>query len=141
MTHFLVDTNIWSETIRRDLSKEVVNWLRAHERELFVSTLSIGEIKFGIERLPRGKRRARYQSWLTGMCDRMEGRILSFNTSVAIVWGQLIARCASKGIRLPTIDSQIAATAKRHSLVVATRNADDFAHTGVKTINPFKTSD
>ena len=70
----------------------------------------------------------------------MDGRILSFNTSVAIVWGQLCAGCDTKGIKLPAIDSQIAATAKRHSLVIATRNGGDFVNAGVKVCDPFETA-
>ncbi len=58
-----------------------------------------------------GKRKAGLQTWLTGLCDRMAGRILSFNTSTAHVWGQLVARCDKGGITLPTADSQLAATA------------------------------
>ena len=137
MTHFLVDTNIWSETVRSSPNAEVIAWLRKNERQLYVSAVSIGEIKSGIESLPAGKRKKRYQTWLSEMCRRMDGRILSFNTSVAIVWGQLIAQGNAKGIKFPAVDSQIAATAKRHSLVIATRNVKDFANTGIKTVNPF----
>ena len=103
MSHFLVDTNIWSETMQRHPAPDVVRWLRQNERELFMSALTIGEIKSGIDLLPKGTRRVQYQTWLTGLGDRMEGRILSFNTSVAIVWGQMLAQCLSKGIKLPTI--------------------------------------
>ncbi len=138
MRHFLVDTNIWSEMVKREPAPQVVSWLRENERELFVSAISIGEIKSGIEGLPNGQRKKRYQQWLTGLCARMEGRILSFNTSVATVWGQLIAEGLSKGRPLPVVDSQIAATAKRHSLVIATRNGKDFLETGVKTVDPFE---
>lgn len=137
MSGFLVDTNVWSETLRREPDKGVLQWLRNHERDLHVSVITIGEIKRGIDRLPDGKRRTAYQSWLTGLCDRMDGRVLSFNTSVAAVWGQMLARADAGGIRLPVIDSQIAATARRHALVVATRNEPDFRNAGVKTVNPF----
>jgi len=137
-THYLVDTNVWSETTTKLPNPEVVAWLRKNEQQLFISALSIGEIKSGIDQLPEsGMRRPRYQSWLTDLIDRMEGRVLSFNTSVAVVWGQLIASSLAQGVKLPTTDSMIAATAKRHSLVIATRNEADFARTGVKVVNPF----
>ena len=135
--HFLVDTNIWSETLKKRPDPDAVTWLRKHEQQLFMSTLTIGEIKSGIDQLPAGKRRHRYQTWLTKLSDRMGGRILSFNKSVATVWGQLLAQWLAKGVKLPTIDSQIAATAKRHSLVIATRNEIDFRRSGVKVVNPF----
>lgn len=137
-THYLVDTNVWSETTTKSPDPTVVAWLRKNEQQLFISALSIGEIKSGIDRLPEtSQRRARYQLWLTDLVDRMEGRILSFNTSVAMVWGQLIATSQAKGFKLHTTDSMIAATAKRHSLVIATRNEADFVQTGVKVVNPF----
>lgn len=137
MSGFLVDTNVWSEALRREPSDAVVRWLRENERDLYVSAITIGEIKKRIDLLPESARRTAYQKWLTGVCSRMEGRILSFNTSVAVVWGQLLAQVQANGFKLPAIDSQIAATAKRHSLVLATRNESDFANAKIKTVNPF----
>jgi len=137
MSAYLVDTNVWSEAIRKSPSPQVIAWLRKHERNLYVSTISIGELKHGIDRLPSGKRKGAYQQWLKGLTERMQGRVLSFNTSVAIVWGQMLTRCEKNGISLPGIDSQIAATALRHSLELATRNVSDFQHTGVTIVNPF----
>ena len=67
----------------------------------------------------------------------MKGRVLSFNTSTAHVWGQLKAKWDAGGIVIPSLDSQIAATAQRHQLTVITRNSSDFARTGVKMLNPF----
>ena len=67
----------------------------------------------------------------------MKGRVLSFNTSTAHVWGQLKAKWDAAGIVVPSLDSQIAATAQRHQLTVVTRNTSDFAQTGVKLLNPF----
>jgi len=66
--------------------------------------------------LPVSKRKSDLQAWLTGLCNRMEGSILSFNTSTAHVWGQMVAICDKVGIHLPTADSQLAATAHRHDL-------------------------
>ena len=98
---------------------------------------SIGEIRRGIERLPDGKRKLQLQKWLQSLCDCMQGRILGFNTSTAHVWGQLKAKWESAGVNVPSLDSQIAATASRHSLVLVTRNTDDFEKTGIKMLNPF----
>jgi predicted nucleic acid-binding protein len=66
----------------------------------------------------------------------MKGRVLSFNTSTAHVWGQLKAKWDRAGITIPSLDSQLAATAQRHQLTVVTRNIRDFAKTGVKLLNP-----
>ena len=67
----------------------------------------------------------------------MKARVLNYNTSVATVWGQLQAKCECEGLRLGSLDSQIAATALRQSLVIATRNEKDFKHTGVQIENSF----
>ena len=134
---YLVDTNVFSEPVKARPDAKVVHWLRTHENELYVSTITIGEIRRGIERLPDGKRKTQLRAWLIALCDCMRGRILSFNTSTAHVWGQLKAKWDRAGIAVPSLDSQLAATAHRHGLVMVTRNTGDFAKTGVKTLNPF----
>ncbi len=135
---YLVDTNVFSELVKSKPDESVVQWLRLHEPELYISTVTIGEIRRGIEGLPAGKRKAGLQSWLTGLCSRMEGRILNFNTSTAHVWGQMVARCDKHGVSLPSADSQLAATAHRHGLTMVTRNVADFTNAGVKLVNPFQ---
>jgi predicted nucleic acid-binding protein len=134
---YLVDTNVLSELAKAKPDAQVVAWLRDHESELYLSTITIGEIRRGIEALPAGKRKASLQSWFTGLCKHMEGRILSFNTSTAHVWGQLMAAWDKKGKTVPSLDSQLAATAHRHGLTMVTRNVSDFQGTGVKLFNPF----
>ena len=135
---YLVDTNVFSELARARPDPAVVSWLRAHEHELHVSSITIGELRHGVERLPNGKRKARLQEWLMGICKRMDGRVLSFNTATAHVWGQHLACWEKKGITIPSLDGQLAVTALRHSLTVVTRNVADFRHTGVKIYNPFE---
>jgi predicted nucleic acid-binding protein len=134
---YLVDTNVFSELAKAKPNEQVVTWLREHETELYLSTISIGEIRRGIEGLPAGKRKKALQAWFGALCKRMEGRILSFNTSTAHVWGQLMAVWDKKGTAVPSLDSQLAATAHRHKLTMVTRNVADFKNTGVKVINPF----
>ncbi len=134
---YLIDTNVFSEQAKKNPDSKVVEWLRLHESELYVSTVTIGEIRRGIERLPTGKNKVRLRNWLQSLCDCMQGRILSFNTSTAHVWGQLKAKWERDGINVPSLDSQIAATASRHALTIVTRNTSDFQNTGVKTLNPF----
>lgn len=134
---YLVDTNIYSEPVKPKPEPKVVDWLRKHERDLYISTVTVGEIRSGIERLPEGKRKTQLRAWLQAICDCMKGRILSFNNSTAHVWGQLKAKWDKAGISVPSLDSQIAATAHRHGLTVVTRNTSDFDRTGVKVVNPF----
>jgi len=137
MASYLVDTNVWSEILKKEPQPQVVSWMREYEPSLYISTVTIGELKYGIERLEDGKRKRAFQSWLAVLTARMKGRVLNFNTSVATVWGQLLAKSEREGVRLPSLDIQIAATALRHSLVIATRNEKDFKLSGVKTMNPF----
>ena len=134
---YLVDTNVLSELAKAKPDPNVVAWLRDHEPELYLSTVTIGELRRGIERLPTGKRKMALHSWFGTLCKRMEGRILSFNTSTAHVWGQWMAAWDKKGTTVPSLDSQLAATAHRHNLTIVTRNVTDFQKTGVKLINPF----
>ena len=133
----LVDTNVLSEPARAKPDPRVVDWLRVNESELYISTLTVGEIRRGIERLPAGKRHDQLLAWLQKLCDCMKGRILTFNLSTAHVWGQLKAGWDGQGITLPSLDSQIAATAHRHSLTLVTRNTKDFEKAGVRILNPF----
>ncbi len=134
---YLVDTNVYSEPVKPKPDMKVVAWLRDHESELYVSTITIGEIRRGIERLPDGSRKTKLRAWLQSICDCMKGRVLSFNTSTAHVWGQLKAKWDREGVSVPSLDSQIAATAQRHALTVVTRNTSDFEKAGVKVLNPF----
>jgi len=135
---YLVDTNVVSELAKPLPAGEVLTWFREHESDLYVSSITLGEIRKGLELLPSGKRRSGLESWFHSVCERLEGRILSFNTSTAHVWGQLVAKLEKKGVLIPTLDSQIAATAKRHSLTIVTRNEADFKATGLKLFNPFQ---
>jgi predicted nucleic acid-binding protein len=134
---YLVDTNVFSEQAKPKPDPKVIEWLRQHESELYVSAITIGEIRRGIERLPEGNRKVQLRQWLQSLCDCMQGRILNFNVSTSHVWGQLKANWEKSGVVVPSLDSQIAATASRHSLVLVTRNVSDFEGTGIKTLNPF----
>ncbi|MBW0001383.1 MAG: type II toxin-antitoxin system VapC family toxin [Verrucomicrobia bacterium] len=134
---YLVDTNVFSEPVKPQPDGNVVAWLRANEGALYVSAITIGEMRRGIERLPAGRRKAQLRAWLRALCACMRGRVLSFNANTAHLWGQLKARWDAAGIAIPSLDSQIAATARRHQLTVVTRNTADFARTGVKVLNPF----
>lgn len=134
---FLVDTNVLSESAKPKPDAGVMAWLRENEREIYVSTITIGELRRGIERLPESGRKTKLRHWLQSLCDCMQGRVLSFSTSSAHVWGQLKAKWDAAGLVVPTLDSQIAAIAKRHGLTVVTRNTRDYSKTGVKVLNPF----
>jgi len=134
---YLLDTNIVSETVRRSPNKAVIAWLDQLPGEaLYVSVLTHGEIRKGIEALADRKRREKLRLWLEHELPAwFEGRILSVDLAVADRWGRLLAEV---GRPVPTTDSLLAATALHHELRLVTRNSTDFEYPGLEVINPFR---
>ena len=133
---YLLDTNILSETIRRAPNKSVLAWLEGVPGEaLFVSVLTLGEIRKGVEAVEDKKRREKLRLWLEHELPAwFEGRVLPVDIAVADRWGRILAKV---GRPVPTIDSLLAATALHHELRLVTRNARDFEYPGLEVINPF----
>ncbi len=134
---FLVDTNVISE-LRKDgkCDTSVASWFDAlSPDDLFLSVLSIGELRRGIELIRRRDPAAAgaLEEWLEGLVRDHGERILPIDREVASQWGRL-----SVPDPLPVIDSLLAATAKVHGLTLATRNTKDLERTGVKCVNPFE---
>ena len=134
---YLLDTNIVSETVRRNPNKAVIAWLDLLPPEaLYVSVLTLGEIRKGIEALTDRKRREKLRLWLEHELPAwFEGRVLPVDLAVADRWGRLLAEV---GRPVPTIDSLLAATALYHELRLVTRNSGDFEYPGLEVINPFR---
>ncbi|MEO6184077.1 MAG: type II toxin-antitoxin system VapC family toxin, partial [Verrucomicrobiota bacterium] len=116
----------------------VVDWLAAHEEDLFISAISLAEIQFGISILADGKKKTPLQQWFDILREKHHGAILDFNEAVALRWGILNADLLRRGKKMPLEDSYIAATALVHDLTIATRNEPDFAEAGVRIVNPWK---
>ena len=133
---WLIDTDILSERARKRPDTRVLAWLEENAADVYTSSHTIGEIQAGIGFLPDGAKKRALQAWLNGLMDAMEGRILNFNTSVAMVWGRQEAEFKRKGCPMPMPDSFIAATARRHNLVIVTRNVADFTRPGFKVFDP-----
>ncbi len=136
---YLLDTCVISELIRKQPDPRVVAWVDSlHESEAFLSAITVGEIKRGVERLPQSDRQAAIRTWLEQeLLVRFQGRILPLDAAVMLAWGQLMAASEQTGRPLPAFDSLIAATALSGGLVVATRNVADFAGTGVSIFDPW----
>lgn len=132
---YLVDANVLSEPTRSDPHPNVVQWLRRNEREIAVDPIILGEVRFGILVLPRGKRRTRLERWFEAGVQRVH--CLPWEAETGLRWAQLVATLRASGRAMPIKDSLIAATALVHGLVVATRNRADFEKTGVKIVDPF----
>lgn len=137
--NYLVDTNVISEIMQRSPDPGVSTWfLGVDEDVLFLSVITVGEIRRGIERLMPGIRRNNLETWLTeSVVDRFAGRLLPVDHRVAEEWGRVLARCEASGRRADIVDAQIAATALCHDLTVVTRNVKDFEATGVAVHNPW----
>ena len=132
---FLVDANVLSEPTRPAPDPAVVDWLRANERALAVDPVILGEVRYGILLLPRGKRRARLEAWFDAGVARV--RCVPWEGTTGLRWAALLAHLRSAGRAMPVKDSLIAATALEHDLVVVTRNRTDFEKAGVEVFDPF----
>jgi hypothetical protein len=132
---FLIDTNVVSELAKPRPNLQVQRWASVRIDTAFMSSVTVGEIIKGIERLPSGKRRTALELWLTALTSRaFKARLLPVDDVVAAEWGRIsaAARCT-----LPCADSLLAATARVHNLTVATRNERDFSELGVRVLNPW----
>ena len=136
---YLLDTCILSETVRPRPDERVLRWFQTTDRTLmYTPAVVIGEIRKGIVRMPQGLRRNLLEGWLERYRVNYVQRIVSFDADVAHSWGTLVGQLQSKGVTLPIIDSQIAATALHHNMTLVTRNVKDMESTGVRLLNPFE---
>ncbi len=132
---YLVDANVLSEPTRPAPDAAVVAWLRRHERSLAVDPVILGEIRFGILLLPRGRRRQRLERWFDSGIRRLH--CLTWEAETGLRWASLLASLRAGGRAMPIKDSLIAATALAHGMTVATRNVTDFEKAGCPVVNPF----
>jgi predicted nucleic acid-binding protein len=132
---YLVDANVLSEPTKPAPDPRVVEWLRANERDIVVDPVVLGELRFGILILPKGRKRTSLERWF----DAGVGRVhcLPLDADTGLEWAALLARLRTSGKAMPIKDSLIAATAIVHGLAVATRNRSDFANAGVRIVDPF----
>jgi hypothetical protein len=133
---YLLDTNVLSEIRRKTPHPGVESWIaRCNAESLYLSTLTLGEIRRGVEGLPAGVRRLGLSDWLENDLPRFfAGRLLGVDAQVADRWGRMLA---GAGRPVPVIDSLLAATALQHDLVLVTRNLRDFGFVGLRTFDPW----
>jgi predicted nucleic acid-binding protein len=125
---YLLDTNAVSEWIRPTPDPGFISWLQsAYEDDVFLSVITLAELRRGTERLAPGSRRSRLEDWLQDdVIHRFESRILPVDASVADAWGRLISQGESEGRSITAMDGFLAATAYVHNLIVVTRNTSNF---------------
>ena len=140
MRGFLLDTNCISELVRNQPEPRVLDWMEAADESLlYLSVLTLGEIRKGVARRPQGKRRTHLESWLEmELQARFSGRILSIDKAVADRWGVLAAGAKRAARSLSAIDGLLAATALHYGLTLVSRNISDFASTQVPVLNPWE---
>ena len=136
---FLLDTNVVSEWMKPQPNPGVIAWLAdADEDRIFLSVITLTELRYGIERMAPSRRRQRLDQWLQEELPmRFEGRVLSVDPAVAAACGKIVARSEAMGCRLEAMDAFIAATAEVHRLRVVTRNASDFQPILKGVLNPW----
>ena len=135
---YLLDTCVISETRAKEPDAGVIEWLSRQTPEtLYLSAISIGEIKNGICLLGETKKARALATWLNELEVTFSPRILSVNATVAECWGELLAESSKAGRPRPAIDALIAATAKVDNLILVTRNVRDMDGMGIKLLNPF----
>jgi len=142
LSGFLLDTNCISEAVSLKPDPRVLAWMDAiDERTLYLSALTLGEIRKGIVTLVESKRRAQLEAWLEiDLRNRFGGRILPVDDAVADRWGMLAGEMKRKGKPMPTVDAMIAATALHHKLTVVSRNVNDFKNAEVPVFNPWESA-
>lgn len=135
----VLDTNVISELFRPYPDARVIAWIRALTGDVAITAITLAELLAGVRRLPDGKRKQLLSSQLVAVVENYrDGRsILAFDEDAADHYARVLTMRERAGMPMSTADAQIAAICLAHDAVCATRNAKDFAHTGVEVIDPF----
>jgi predicted nucleic acid-binding protein len=132
---FLVDANVLSEPTKPRPEAGVLSWLRAHEENMVIDPIILGEMLFGILQLPVGNRRRRLERWFAEGVGRLA--CLPWDAAAGHRWARLLADLRRSGKSMSIKDSMIATTALVNGLTVVTRNRRHFENAGVKILDPF----
>jgi toxin FitB len=135
----LLDTNVISELMKKPADSHVARWYVAYEAETMLCAPSLGEIAFGIARLPIGRRRSGLEADLSDLRIRYAERTLPFTSNSAIVYGDILFDALKAKHNMNVVDGQIAAIATENDLELATRNSKDFQFSDLVLINPWET--
>jgi len=125
---FLLDTNAVSEWVKPRPNPGLIGWMESTDEDrVFISVVTLAELRYGVERLAAGARRRRLEEWLGRELPlRFEGRMLQVDANVAEAWGKMVARSEATGRPIGAMDAFLAATAEVHHLTPVTRNVSDF---------------
>ena len=138
----IVDTNVASELMRPSPSKLVRDWVQSRSgRDLYTSAITVAEIRYGIEKLPQGRRKNSLSSAANEIFETFAQQILSFDAVAAEQYGLIVSHRDGLGLPIDGFDAQTAAICRVHGATLATRNVSDFRQTGIELINPWKGED
>lgn len=136
--NYLLDTCVISELVKSAPDPGVVAWMNSvPSGRLFLCSLTIGEIRKGLVKLPESKRKELLTDWLNTLLENYQDRIHSIDTTVAENWGVLQGKAEKNGTPIPSIDGLIAATAYTYNLTLVTRNVGDFQAITLPLLNPW----
>ncbi len=136
---YILDTCVISELIKPRPSSNVVYWVNSHpEENLYLTSITIGEIQRGISKLTKSKKRTNLQNWLESeLIVRFEKRILGFGLPESKIWGKIQAQTEKNGAKMPILDGLMASIAIVQNMGIATRNIGDMEVSGATLINPW----
>ena len=136
---YLLDTCVISELSKKRPHPAALRWLQERDDlELYVSSVTVGELRKGIERLPdEDARRQKLEAWFDGFLESFDGRVVPFDQGAAVAWGRIVGWSMRTGRVRSLIDMQIAATAFQAGMMLVTRNVKDMEGAGVRLLNPF----
>jgi predicted nucleic acid-binding protein len=136
---FLLDTNVVSESVRPRPDRGVLEWLAEADEDLvFISVITLAELRRGVARLPTSRRRSRLDQWLRDELPlRFAGRIFGIDEKIAAEWGDVVAEREAAGRAISTMDAFIAAITRVHGLTLITRNVADFQESVAAIVNPW----
>jgi predicted nucleic acid-binding protein len=137
--NYILDTNVISELVASQPNPNVTRWIEGIDPQtVYLSVVTVGELKKGIEKMPDSRQRTILEAWLINdLLIRFQDHLLPINTSVMLTWGSLVARMEAIGKPMPAIDSLIAATTLQSGCTLSTRNVGDFEYTGISLFNPW----
>jgi toxin FitB len=134
----LLDTNVISEFMKKPANPAVLSWYLLHDEQTALPAPAIGEIAFGLTKMPFGKRRSNLENDLMELRLHYAKRTLPFTGVTAMIYGDIMAEALSAKHNMSVADGQIAAIAAEHDCVLATRNIRDFKHISLALVNPWE---
>ena len=133
------DTNVISELMRSEPSSVVVGWVRScRASELYTTSITFAEVRYGIERLPDGSRKQLLRTVADEVFAAFEEQVLSFDAEAATRYAAIVTERDRAGLPIDGFDAQIAAICRSHGAALATRNLKDFHGTGIEVLDPWR---